>query len=365
MWVKSLCVLFYSIICMLGTLGNLLVITVVLRKRSMQTITNILITNLAISDHGERAADADVCKLMPMTMGVSVYVSTLTSTAIAVERYCMIVHPFVPRMKTGLCLLIVVIIWLVAVLISLPIAVFQRAATESCVEDWKPEYRPVFTVISFVLQFLIPCSIITACYSSKVSISLKNRHKKTLAKKSRSKEELDIRRKRRTNRMLIAMVVIFVVCWIPLNLLWMLNDPSSSCATLLAMSSVMYNPFLYGWMNANFQNEFRNILPCLFPKRPPNAARSDSRLNTSYRYSTVDKSRQRQNGGHVGPEDGIQDDNLTEDNNEATGTNQEAAMIAETGAPPQITGLLKPNAKFTRLKTSTKKRSVRIARLHD
>jgi len=30
------------------------------------------------------------------------------------------------------------------------------------------------------------------------------------------------------------------------------------------MSSTVYNPFLYGWMNDNFQKEFRILLPCLF-----------------------------------------------------------------------------------------------------
>uniref|UniRef100_A0A1I8HYF6 G_PROTEIN_RECEP_F1_2 domain-containing protein n=1 Tax=Macrostomum lignano TaxID=282301 RepID=A0A1I8HYF6_9PLAT len=288
-WMKPVFLIFYAIICVLGTLGNLLVVFVVLRKRSMQTITNILITNLAISDvimstvnvpltpaimfMGNWTLPVAMCKVMPMTMGVSVYVSTLTSTAIAVDRYLVIVHPFVPRMKPILCLLLVLVIWLVALLISLPIAVFQKvkvspeAATESCVEDWKPEHRPVFTVVSFLLQFLLPCCVITVCYA-RVSARLSRRRRRQNANyatggKSSAREAQDVRRKRRTNRMLIAMVTIFVVCWIPLNLLWMLKDvnlvveknfhvPFFACH-LLAMSSVMYNPFLYGWMNANFK----------------------------------------------------------------------------------------------------------------
>lgn len=30
------------------------------------------------------------------------------------------------------------------------------------------------------------------------------------------------------------------------------------------MSSVIYNPFLYAWLNENFRKEFKQILPCLF-----------------------------------------------------------------------------------------------------
>lgn len=33
---------------------------------------------------------------------------------------------------------------------------------------------------------------------------------------------------------------------------------------LVAMSSVIYNPFLYAWLNENFRKEFKQILPCLF-----------------------------------------------------------------------------------------------------
>jgi len=36
--------------------------------------------------------------------------------------------------------------------------------------------------------------------------------------------QIEIRRKRRTNRMLVAMVTIFVVCWLPLNVLHMAQE---------------------------------------------------------------------------------------------------------------------------------------------
>jgi len=65
-----------------------------------------------------------------MTMGVSVHVSTLTSTAIAVDRYFVIVHPFRPRMKSGVCLMLIGAIWLISVSISLPLAIYQKV---SCV----------------------------------------------------------------------------------------------------------------------------------------------------------------------------------------------------------------------------------------
>ncbi|MCL4162490.1 UNVERIFIED_CONTAM: hypothetical protein GTU68_006884, partial [Idotea baltica] len=101
--------MFYGIIFTIGLIGNLLVVFIVIRNPNMRTITNIFITNLAISDilmclvaipftpyalYMENwTLSSSLCKILPMTMGVSVYVSTLTSTAIAADRYFIIVHP--------------------------------------------------------------------------------------------------------------------------------------------------------------------------------------------------------------------------------------------------------------------------------
>ena len=170
-----------------GCLENSLVVYVVLRNKSMQTITNIFIANLAFSDilmclvavpftpialyMKNFTLPGALCKILPMTMGVSVYVSTLTSTAIAVDRYFVIVHPFIPRMKSWLCMLIMVSVWVISVLISMPLAVYQsknvvnHTSQVICAENWPEEAtRKVFTIVSFVLQFLVPCFLISICY---------------------------------------------------------------------------------------------------------------------------------------------------------------------------------------------------------
>jgi neuropeptide Y receptor len=67
-----------------------------------------------------------LCHLVPFSLGVCVYVSTLTSLAIAIDRYFVIVHPFKPRMKLGVCILLIGVIWVVAVSISLPLAIYSK-----------------------------------------------------------------------------------------------------------------------------------------------------------------------------------------------------------------------------------------------
>ena len=316
--VRGIFIVLYAVIFLLGISGNTLVVFVVIRNRSMQTITNIFITNLAVSDimmcmlavpFTPLSAFLDswvfgeaLCHIVPMTLGVSVYVSTLTSTAIAIDRYFVIVHPFKPRMKIFVCLLLIVAIWIVSVSISLPLAIYQKVAwnkkdqTYSCYEHWpKDTARQFFTVTNLILQYIVPCSIITFCYI-KVSVVLRIRANTRIGSgRNRERDEMEIQRKRRTNKMLIAMVSIFVCCWLPLNVVHITTEyhkPFSNwpylflvffIAHVIAMSSTIYNPFLYAWMNENFKKEFKTVVPFLFSRR-----RHSSMNGVTTQYTTVD-----------------------------------------------------------------------------
>ena len=111
----------------------------------------------------------------------------------------------------------------------------------------------------------------------------------------RERDELEIRRKTRTNTMLIAMVSIFVCCWLPLNIVHITSDYRETVtewnyfvlvffiAHVIAMSSTIYNPFLYAWMNENFKKEFKQVIPCLFRSR-----RHSSMNGLTTQYTTVD-----------------------------------------------------------------------------
>uniref|UniRef100_A0A5K3EUG2 G_PROTEIN_RECEP_F1_2 domain-containing protein n=1 Tax=Mesocestoides corti TaxID=53468 RepID=A0A5K3EUG2_MESCO len=148
----------YGIIIVLSLVGNTIVILVILRFKSMQSITNLFIVNLAVSDllmslvaapFTPIAAFFDswvlpqiLCKLLSFTMGVSVYVSTLTSTAIAVDRYLVIVHPFFSKMRNWMCGTIIATIWAISTLICLPLAIHQKITVDParnvtiCTESW-------------------------------------------------------------------------------------------------------------------------------------------------------------------------------------------------------------------------------------
>ena len=196
-WLMSLFIVLYSLIFIIGFIGNTLVVFVVIRNQTMQTITNIFITNLAVSDIcmcllavpftpmsffiNSWIFGKALCHLVPMTLCISVYVSTLTSTAIAIDRYFVIIYPLKSRMKICMCIIIIIAIWFISVSISLPLGIYHEnehmanTTTFLCTEKWpNPQARQFFTVTSLVLQYIIPCCIIIFCYS-KVSLALKKR----------------------------------------------------------------------------------------------------------------------------------------------------------------------------------------------
>ena len=107
--------LLYFVIFTLGVCGNLLVVAVVMRNQQMKNVTNLFILNLAFSDivmclfavpftplasfTGRWLFGEVLCILFPFSQGVSVYISTLTLTIIAVDRFVVIIYPFRARMQ--------------------------------------------------------------------------------------------------------------------------------------------------------------------------------------------------------------------------------------------------------------------------
>lgn len=287
----------YTLIFMLGVFGNVLVCYVVFRNRTMQTVTNLFITNLALSDillclfavpftpmytfFGRWVCGKLLCHVMPYAQGCSVYISTLTLTSIAIDRFFVIIYPFHPRMKLTTCIGIIILIWTFSLGITFPYGWYMQMQEKHnnvyCEEVWPTEEsRKTFGALTSIMQFVLPFLIIAFCYTC-VSLKLNDRARAKPGSKNMRREEADRDRKRRTNRMLIAMVAIFGLSWLPLNLIniyydfymtasnWPYYFLSFFMAHSVAMSSTCYNPFLYAWLNENFRKEFKQVLPCFDP----------------------------------------------------------------------------------------------------
>ena len=86
------------------------------------------------------------------------------------------------------------------------------------------------------------------------------------------------RRAQRTNLLLLAIVAVFAISWLPLNIYNIVADFNQSFISsidphrllfpvchLFILCSACINPVLYGWLNDNFHREFLAIFRCCFP----------------------------------------------------------------------------------------------------
>ena len=89
-----------------------------------------------------------LCHMLPYSQSTSVYVSTLTLTSIAIDRFFVILYPFKPRMQMSTCVILICCIWFVALAASLPYGLFVNITTYDnrtyCEESWdNKSYRLV------------------------------------------------------------------------------------------------------------------------------------------------------------------------------------------------------------------------------
>ncbi|XP_062389365.1 prokineticin receptor 1a [Sardina pilchardus] len=241
--------------------GNCLFIAALARYKKLRSLTNLLIANLAVSDvlvavvccpflvdyyvvkrlsweHGLL-----LCAAINYLRTVSLYVSTNALLAIAVDRYMAIVHPLRPRMKyqTAYCLILGV--WVVPVLISIPAAYFASETPYPahghddgsygdgshgdndghaprhhhktfCAQIWPVDrqalYRSYFLLV-FAAEFLGPVAVMAACY---VRVSRELWFKGVPGFPTEQLRRR-LRRRRRTVLVLMGVLAAYVLCWAP------------------------------------------------------------------------------------------------------------------------------------------------------
>ena len=286
---RGLVITLYAIVIIMGICGNSIVIFIVARNKVLRGyVTNVFITNLAISDIGlcifnlpfqlyyqlteNWIFGKEMCRIIFSTFAVPVYVSTFTILLIAFDRYLLIVYPFKPRITLRKSLILLALIAFSSLVLSTPLFYYTELESwtddtlhiyrKLCVERWPwAKGREIYSILMFMIQFCIPLFITSVLYWQ-IFIKLENRPIK----------QTDMKRKKKTNRILIAIVALFALCWLPWNI-WALilefNAPIVQgrhfklvdlLLKVFAMSSACVNPFLYCWLNDNFRKELGNIV---------------------------------------------------------------------------------------------------------
>ncbi len=284
----------YSLIILLGLVGNTLVIYMIILYRNMRTVTNFFIANLALADLmvdtvclpftlvytllDEWKFGAVMCHLVPYSQALSVHVSILTLTVIALERYRCIVFHLGQRLNRCTSFIIIGLTWAFAAILAGPLAIFREYRYEEipyidlriavCSEKWPNTTNRdavIYSLSMILLQYVVPLAIIIYAYVC-IWIKLKNHV-------SPSNRSDGISRRQKTTKMLTLVVVLFAVCWLPFHMFQLASDLDLilkfkeykliyTLFHIVAMCSTFVNPLLYGWMNQNYRNGFLMFFRC-------------------------------------------------------------------------------------------------------
>ncbi|XP_044144266.1 probable G-protein coupled receptor 83 [Bufo gargarizans] len=291
--VKALLIVAYSFIIVFSLFGNVLVCHVVIKNKRMHSATSLFIVNLAVADilitllntpftlarfvNSTWMFGKGMCHVSRFAQYCSLHVSALTLTAIAVDRHQVIMHPLKPRISTVRGVAYIAIIWIMATCFSLPHAIYQKLFTfeyseetirSLCLPDF-PEPSDLFwkylDLATFILLYVLPLLIISVAYTT---VAKKLWLRNAIGDVTTEQYFALRRKKKKTIKMLMLVVVLFAVCWFPLNCYVVLlssqiirtNNAVYFAFHWFAMSSTCYNPFIYCWLNDNFRSELKALL---------------------------------------------------------------------------------------------------------
>uniref|UniRef100_G3NCG7 Pyroglutamylated RFamide peptide receptor n=1 Tax=Gasterosteus aculeatus TaxID=69293 RepID=G3NCG7_GASAC len=141
---KTTFVIMYVVIFLLALAGNSLVIYIVVKKRAIQTATDIFICSLAVSDllitffcipftllqnvSSQWFGGVLVCKAVPFVQTTAIVTGILTMTCIAVERYQGIVFPLKMRRQysSKRAYNMLGLVWTASVIVGSPMLFVQQ-----------------------------------------------------------------------------------------------------------------------------------------------------------------------------------------------------------------------------------------------
>ncbi|XP_048378190.2 7 transmembrane receptor domain-containing protein [Stegostoma tigrinum] len=289
---KSLFLLLYCGLVAVACTGNSFLIGSIAADRKLHTVTNFFIGNLALADLLMCLACVPptlsyafeprgwlfgrfLCHLVSLLQPALVYVSVLSLTAIAVDRYVVVAHPVRQRVGRRHRGLVVASIWALALALASPaaarVAYVELGAAghgvNVCEEFWRGREaeRLAYSCVVLLASYLLPLSAVSVSYCA-VTAHLRRRRLPGAAEHSCLQWS---RRKRKAFSLLVVSVVTFAVCWMPLQILNLLRDLDVDFTLLdtrylnvaqvschwLAMSSSCYNPFIYASLHRKLRQQ--------------------------------------------------------------------------------------------------------------
>ncbi|CAK1546911.1 unnamed protein product [Leptosia nina] len=285
--------IFFGFIGIVGLVGNALVVLVVAANPGMRSTTNLLIINLAVADLlfvifcvPFTATDYVMprwpfgdwwCKVVQYFIVVTAHASVYTLVLMSIDRFMAVVHPIASmsiRTEKN-ALLAIACIWVLILTTAIPVGIchgereysyFHRNHS-SCVFLEEQGYSKLGFQISFFLSsYVIPLALISVLYICMLSRLWKSAPGGRVSAESR-------RGRKKVTRMVVVVVVVFAVCWCPIQIILLVKALDAYNITyftvtaqivshVLAYMNSCVNPVLYAFLSENFRIAFRKVMYC-------------------------------------------------------------------------------------------------------
>ncbi|XP_035687741.1 somatostatin receptor type 5-like [Branchiostoma floridae] len=280
----------YGTVSVVGLLGNLLVIYVLLGYTKVKDVTKYYILNLSLADTlfmlgipfisasaamGRWVFGRGMCKIVLSMDAINMFTTVFNMAVLSVDRYLAIVrassHPHLRQPKVAVAVSLSV--WLAAILLAIPVmtvsdTVMLMNGNYRCMLDWPADnamfWHQAFISYTFILGFLIPLSVISVSYLMVI------RHLRRNTSTHAAVARVSANMRTRVTKTVSAIVVTFVVCWLPFHVCQLLNlitdlplTPMlavSHVAMVMSYANSCVNPILYVFISQKFRESVRNAL---------------------------------------------------------------------------------------------------------
>ncbi|XP_036392516.1 7 transmembrane receptor domain-containing protein [Megalops cyprinoides] len=294
---KPLFVPLYCLLVAVACIGNASLLVCILTDKKLYNATNFFIGNLAAGDllmclscvplTASYAFDTrgwafgrPLCYLVPLLQAATVFASALSLTAIAVDRYVVVAHPIRRRISLRCCAAVALAVWALALALATPPSLNTRyldlrpsgLELVVCEEFWPGagRIRLLYSCFMLLASYMVPLLSVSVSYCA---ITTHLRHRYLPGAPSHSQQRWN-KKRRKTFSLLVASVLAFALCWLPLQALNLILDLDGdfrivgkhyinvlqvSCH-LVAMSSACYNPFIYASLHSKLRLHLRGYL---------------------------------------------------------------------------------------------------------
>ena len=289
----------YCLIFVVSLVGNSFIGIVVYKTQTLRKPINYFIINMAMSDLiypiswiqreiTESFSDSwlvggslgqALCKLLISLVSISVIVSIQSLLLITVDRFVAVVFPLrSPLISSKICPFFILATWIVAIAVMSPYLIAHKLVEYSgklaCERRWNKSSSFANYFLGLYVVFLyIPTVLLVILYSI---IVIKLKTQKIPGEQSDNAEQQRAKRNRNVQKMAIAIVIGFVLCWLPWSIIHLLilfareSDRTLPCGFYLyndigyivTFSSCAINPCICFTLSGNYRQGLKRLFKC-------------------------------------------------------------------------------------------------------